>query len=140
MSREDGKFEKGNEIGKATRFQPHNTLASKYRAEYAEEMLRWFQDCGAVYPTFELFAESIGVTAETLTNWTEDHPRFRAVYARCKNIQKGKLISGGLAGLYNPQIVKFVAVNNHGMSEKVTNDNTVTFRVNLSEEVDEESN
>ncbi len=97
-------------------------------------MLRYFQSCQDFYPTFELFAETIGVTAETVRNWTESHPRFRDIYARCKNIQKGKLISGGLSGLFNPQIVKFVAVNNHGMKDKVETDvrGGEDFQVNIN--------
>ena len=134
MSKENGRFEKGNEIGKETRFQYKNAVASKYRAEYEEKMLNWFRESGEGYPTFELFAESIGVTAETLTHWAESHPRFRDTYARCKNIQKGKLIAFGLAGAYNPQIVKFVAVNNHGMKDKVETDvkGGEDFQVNIN--------
>lgn len=123
----DGTFAKGNR------------LTVKYKGEYCEMMLRYFHD-DAIYPTFELFADSIGVTNDTLLNWRDKYKHFAAAYDRCKNIQKGRTISGGLTGKYNPQIVKFMAINNFGMAEKLENDSTVRFDVIVPADADDEAN
>lgn len=140
MSEKNGRFEKGNTVGEGTRFQKGNTFSSKYRAEYGLKMLDYFRNEDVLYPTFEMFAESIGVLADTLRNWREEYPRFRHYYDRCKNIQKGRTIQGGMIGKYNSQIVKFMAINNFDMSEKTVGDSTVTLQVSLPPEIDEESN
>lgn len=122
----DGTFAKGNR------------LTVKYKGEYCEMMLRYFRN-EAVYPTFELFADSIGVTNDTLLNWRDKYRHFGAAYDRCKNIQKGRTIAGGLTGKYNPQIVKFMAINNFGMAEKLESDSTVRFDVIVPADADEEA-
>lgn len=123
----DGTFAKGNR------------LTVKYKGEYCEMMLRYFHD-DAIYPTFELFADSVGVTNDTLLNWRDKYKHFAAAYDRCKNIQKGRTIAGGLTGRYNPQIVKFMAINNFGMAEKSENDSTVRFDVIVPADADDEAN
>ena len=140
MSREDGQFKKGNTVGAATRFATGNKLSEKYREEYCDKMLAYFRDEKEKYPTFELFADSIGVHANTLMGWQESHPRFGAVYAHCKAIQKGKLIRGGVLGVFNPAVVKFVATNCHGMSDKVESDQKMSWTFELPPELDEEAN
>ena len=137
-----GQFVKGNRIGEETRFQKENAAACKYKEEYCEKLLEFFNQpdvdiqykmvfdkqgnvvastpimLPGVYPTFELFAASIGVTTGTLANWAEEHPRFKSCYARAKEIQLGKLKSNTLRGLYNPIYAKFEAVNNHNQKDK----------------------
>lgn len=115
------KFKKGNTVGEETRFQNGNTKAAKYLPEYGEQMISYFKTHEG-FPTFELFAEKIGVTNDTLLNWRDKYPRFRNYYARCKNIQKGNLIEGAMAERYNPAFAKFIAINNHDMKDKVEAD------------------
>ena len=91
------------------------------------------------FPTFELFAASIGVVPRTLLNWCEHYPRFADCYAQAKNMQLGIAKSNGVKKLYDSNFTKFILMNDHGMSEKVTNDNTVTFQVNIPDDVDEEA-
>ena len=136
---ENGTFLPGNEIGKETRFRENNQSACKYRKEYCDQILAYFQDPDNPFPTFELFAETLGVTHHTLLNWCESSARFSDAYERCRNIQKGLTLAGGMTGKYNPQIVKFMAVNCFGMKEKLDNDNHVTFRFEMLKEIDEES-
>lgn len=118
----DGRFSENNGIGKATRFRRGNAAALKYRAEYADEMLEYFASAEVVFPTFEEFASRLGVISDTLRNWRDAHPRFRDAYARCAELQKHRLIVGGLTESFNPHIVKFLAINNHGMKEKTEQD------------------
>ena len=137
-----GQFVKGNKIGEETRFQKENVASCKYKEEYCDKLLEFFNQpdveiqyketldkqgkvvartpivLPAAYPTFELFAASLGVTTGTLKNWCEQHPRFNDCYARAKEIQLGKLTSNALRGLYNPIYAKFEAVNNHNQKDK----------------------
>lgn len=140
--KENGQFQKGNEIGKETRFKSGNAyvIKSKYKDEYCDAMLAYFMNEEIVFPTFEDFASSIGVLAETLKNWCEYHPRFRDTHARCTEIQKHRLLVGGLTERFNAQIVKFLAINNHGMKEKIEQNfkGDAVLNVNISFFEDEE--
>lgn len=123
------------------RFVKGNNAAEKYREEYGERMLEYFKSSRAEvpYPTFEEFAESLGVTMDTLLNWADKYDRFRNCYARAKNIQKGITIQGGMIGMFNQNIVKFMAINNFGMVEKVETENKLRFEITMPAEIDEES-
>ncbi len=136
-----GQFKKGNEVGKKTRFEKDNKAASKYKPEYCEMLIDYFNQPStkveyketyykgelnsrtpivmpAEYPTFELFAAKLGVSVRTLKNWCEEDPRFADCYARAKEIQYGKLTSLAVMGIYNPVYAKFEAVNNHDKQDK----------------------
>lgn len=115
------KFQPGNEIGKETRFKEGNTLRKKYKSEYAESLLMYFLNCENL-PTVEGWAVENNIAIRTVYSWmsNEDkYPRFAAVYAQAKAIQKAKLIQNGLSEKYNATLVKFLLVNNHGMSDKI---------------------
>lgn len=139
--RPNGTFDKGNTIGKETRFAVGDKAACKYKPEYCEQLIEYFSQPltrmefketyykGEVasrtpmifpneYPTFQGFAAKIGVLLETLINWSKEYPQFRDSYARAKEMQYDKLTSGAMIGQYNPLYAKFEAVNNHGMKEK----------------------
>lgn len=139
MSKENGKFEKGNDIGKDTRFKPGHKLSSKYKEEYATELIKYFRDEDVVFPTVEGFAESKGLAIRTVHGWREDeekYPQFAVAYAQAMAIQREKLLVGGLTRKFDASIVKFLAVNNHGMREKVEQEvkADTTFTVNINVE------
>lgn len=160
---ERGRFTKGHKIAEETRFQDENAAACKYKEEYADMLIEFFNKPNttieyaetlnskgevikrvpvvmpAEYPTFEAFAAKIGVTTDTLLNWCDQSHRFRHYYARAKEMQKAKLIANTLRGFYNPLFAKFEAVNNHDMSDKTNSDTSHTFSVVLSDEINEES-
>lgn len=84
-------------------------------------------------PTFERFAHSIGVDADTLRNWAdmdesdiankvpEDQrrcPGFFGSYTRAKKLQKAILVEGGLAGAYQGNFAIFVAKNFTDMKDR----------------------
>lgn len=73
-------------------------------------------------PTFEGFAQSIGVIHETLRNWGKDHPEFFAAYKACKDIQKKFITEHGMMGNYNPGFAKFIAVNVTDLKDRVTHE------------------
>lgn len=149
---EKGQFVKGNVIGEETRFQKENAAACKFKEEYCDKIIDFFGKpatkveyketyfkgeltsrtpvvVATEYPTFELFAASLGVTTETVKNWTEISPRFKVCYARAKEMQLGKLTANAVSGLYNPVYAKFEAVNNHGKADKQEVDTTVVTGV-----------
>ena len=134
-----GRFKPGNEIGKETRFKIGHNFSNKYNVSYCEAMLKYFKEEieAGHYPTFELFAVSIGVTHDTLLNWKVGHPQFRSIYDLCKTLQKGVMMSGTMEGRFNPVFAKFLAVNCHGMVEKteqkVEGDTNATLTVNIHE-------
>ena len=97
-----GQFAKGNTVGEQTRFEKENAAANKYKDEYCDMLIEFFNKPAtrieykknyvkgelssetpivlpAEYPTFELFAASIGVTTKTLQNWCESTPVFRTI-------------------------------------------------------------
>ena len=161
---ERGRFTKENKIGEETRFQKENAAACKYHEKYADELIEYFNQPATRieyretfnsngvlikrtpvviandYPTFEKFAADHNVTVNTLLNWRDQSRRFANAYARAKEMQKITLVQNTLRGMYNPMFAKLLAVNEHGMTEKVENKSEVTFSVSLSEDIDEECN
>ena len=133
--RNGGRFTPGNTIGEGTRFKPGNNISSKYNEKYCSDMIAYFMDEEVVFPTFEGYGIRIGVLAETLKNWTNTHPRFRDAHALCEQIQKERLIVGGLTRSFEPSFAKFIASNNHGMREKVEQevkaDTTLEVKINV---------
>ncbi len=121
MSNTDTKFKEGNNIGKETRFKSGNTLRKKYKPEYAESLLLYFLTCEKL-PTIEEWAVQNHLAIRTVYEWTtneEKYPRFATIYAQAKAIQKTRLIQNGLTEIYNATLVKFLLINNHGMSDKI---------------------
>jgi hypothetical protein len=62
-------------------------------------------------PLLESFAESIGVTRETLGEWADQFPAFGEAHARAKAMQKALLIERGLTRQYDPSFAIFTAKN-----------------------------
>ena len=120
---EKGQFVEGNTIGINTRFKPGNIpIHSKYKAEYVDLMYLYFSDGSNIMPTLEGFAAKYSIAIQSLERWVnnrEKYPRLSAMWAQCKAMQKEKLLLGGLTEQFNAQIVKFIAINNHGMKEKI---------------------
>lgn len=131
---ERGRFVKGHTMVEGAGFEPGNLEASKYQKKFCADMLRFFDDVYAEgnYPTFEMFASSIGVTARTLENWVRAYPEFSDAYTACKNKQRGALLEGAMAGRFNATFAKFVAVNCHGMKEKVEVDDKHSGGLDIS--------
>lgn len=139
---ERGRFVKGHEPLEGAGFQPGNLIPSKYQKKFCSEMLAFFDRVYAEgnYPTFEMFADEIKVTAATLANWAAAYPEFEEAYTACKNKQRGALLEGAMAGRFNATFAKFVAVNCHGMKEKVEVDDKHSggFKISVDYFGDEE--
>ena len=74
------------------------------------------------FPTFQLYADSIGVHKDTLSEWKKVNTDFAEAYTVAKSIQEGILLVNGLQGLYNAQVVQFVGKNNFGYSGVTENE------------------
>ena len=139
---ERGRFVKGHEPLEGAGFQPGNLIPSKYQKNFCSEMLAFFDRVYAEgnYPTFEMFADEIEVTAATLANWAAAYPEFEEAYTACKNKQRGALLEGAMAGRFNATFAKFVAVNCHGMKEKLEVDDKHSggFKISVDYFGDEE--
>lgn len=77
-----------------------------------------FKHVPAPMPTFFRYAEKIGVSDNTLDNWSKKNPEFFVAYNKCKELQKEWLIEIGLSGLTPPASFIFVAKNVTGMRDK----------------------
>lgn len=153
-----GQFTKGNTVGEETRFNNGNNAAGKYDDKYCDAIIKYFAEPqheivyersyykdGTVksekpiilppkFPTFEMFAASIGVTPQTLINWGEKYPRFLIAYERAKTMQLGIAKANGVTKMYDSNFTKFVLVNDHGMSDKQAIEQTQDkpFEVNIN--------
>ena len=113
-----GLFAKGNTIGKAYEFKPGNTASKKYDPSMCERVLRYFTEHEG-YPTFEAFAAlELGINLHTVKAWADTYPEFRDAWEQAKQIQLAKLQEGTMLKRYDASFAKFLAINNHGMSEK----------------------
>lgn len=108
---------KGMHQSPATEFKLGNRARAKYNTEICDDIIEFFETYEG-YPTFEKFASERRLTTKTLLEWKKKYPRFTVAYEVCLEMQKAKTLEGGITGVYNPQIVKFIATNCHGMTEK----------------------
>ena len=139
MSKENGRFEKGNTIGFETRFKPGHKLSLKYKQDYCESLLKYFKEYDGC-PTIEGWATSNNISISAARVWISDpakYPQFATTYEQALSIQKNKLIQCGLLDGYNVQLVKFLLTNNHGMrdksEQKVEGDVDTTITVKIHE-------
>lgn len=75
-------------------------------------------------PSVEGLSIYLGVSRDTLYEWSKEHQEFSDTLDEVLKLQKKVLIEKGLSGDYNPLISKLVLSANHGMRDKtdVTSD------------------
>jgi hypothetical protein len=76
-------------------------------------------------PTFQKFADSIGVHIDTLHEWKDKHEEFSEAYARAKQLQEHIWLVNGMSNLYNAQFAQFFGKNCLGYKDKSEVDNTI---------------
>ena len=114
----NGYFAEGNNLAEGHYFQPGNDGGTKYKPEYAEKLVKYFKEHEG-FPTLELFAGiEIGVSINTITNWANAHPEFDEAVKMAKTIQLGRIHEHTMLKRYDATYARFLAVNNHGMSDK----------------------
>jgi len=72
----------------------------------------------ADFPTFQGFANSIGVHIDTLNEWMHKRPDFSEAYSRAKTLQEKIWLVNGMSGLYNSQFAQFFGKNCLGYKDK----------------------
>lgn len=58
-------------------------------------------------PTFQSFAQSIGVPVETLETWRSEHPDFDSAYEQARQMQENIWLVNSLTGKYNSSFAQF---------------------------------
>ncbi len=104
-----------------------------YSQCFERQMLIYFKDTQPPeFPTFSSFACHIGVTSETLQTWRREVPAFASIWQECREIQKSRLITGGLTKQYDPSFSKFLLSEMFGFTEE-NGANTLTVTVEVVE-------
>ena len=70
------------------------------------------------FPTFEKFADSIGVHKDTMYQWGKEYKEFSDSLARAKQLQEHIWLVNGMSNLYNSQFAQFFGKNCLGYSDK----------------------
>ncbi len=105
-------------------------MSVAYSQCFERQMLIYFKDTQAPdFPTFSSFANHIGVTVKTLEAWRDSQPAFRDVWEECREIQRDRLIEGGLARRYDASFAKYILTEMFGFEERGNNTFTVTVEV-----------
>lgn len=96
------------------------------------------------FPTLERFADSIGVTRQTLHDWsvatekdgkTLKHPEFSYAYARAKDLQAALLQEGGIGGMYEARLTGLALKNIAGWRDQVDQTVTTTLTTATTDEL-----
>lgn len=103
---------------------------TKYKSEFVDEVDRYISTTGKEQmnlPTVEGFAIYLGVSRDSLYEWSKIYKEFSDTLKKIEILQKQQLINDGIYGgkEVNATIVKLLLQNNHGMKERTdatTND------------------
>jgi hypothetical protein len=122
---------------------------TKYDPEYCEKVIEYFrrEPTSTLYkreyfkdgtiktevpiltanqlPTFEKFADEIGVHVDTLHEWCKVHTEFSEAYAHAKKLQEHIWKVNSLGNLYNAQFAQFLGKNCFGYKDKIDVDMNV---------------
>lgn len=90
-------------------------------------------------PTFEKFAHEIGVTRDTLYEWStalgEDgglkHPEFSYIYKNALELQENFIVANAMANRFNPAMSIFYLKNKHGYRDKQELDAHITGGIDV---------
>lgn len=96
------------------------------------------------FPTLSRFAGTIGVTRQTLHDWSTSgkYPEFTYAYSIAKELQDATLTEGGLSGVYNASFAGLAAKNIIDWRDKSdnTHNGTITLAQLVTESIDESKN
>lgn len=83
-------------------------------------------------PTFQSFADKIGVNVDTLREWADKHKEFSASYARAKQMQEHIWLVNSMQNLYNSQFAQFFGKNCLGYKDKVEVDSNISGDIQVT--------
>lgn len=105
--------------------------------ENEEKGYQKYENRTKVYlPTIEGFARYLGINKDTLYEWKDKYPLFSDSLDLILEEQQRRLINQGLDGTYNSTIAKLILSSNHGMSDRVANEHSISAN-RLNEETTE---
>lgn len=78
-------------------------------------------------PSQSGFALYLGFSEVTIKRWATRHEEFRSALGIIKQVQRHFLISKGLTKAYDPQLTKFLLMNNHGMKDKREDEHNINL-------------
>jgi len=140
----------------------HGGQPTKYRPEYCQAIIDYFtvQPQQTVYkrtyyadgtlksedpvvlpeqlPTFEKFADSIGVHKDTMYQWGKDYIEFSDSLSRAKQLQEYIWLVNGMSNLYNAQFAQFFGKNCLGYKDKTEVDANLSGGLSIKLEGDAE--
>jgi hypothetical protein len=98
--------------------QPQITKSKK--TYYADGTLKSEEEypVAVEFPTFQNFANKIGVDMTTLDEWKNKHEEFSQSYARAKELQESIWLVNSMGNLYNAQFAQFFGKNCLGYKDK----------------------
>lgn len=115
---------------------------TKYKKEFCEQIIEYFRRepyttmykedyfndgtlksrtpilTATEFPTFQGFADKLGVNGDTLVEWAKKYPEFSAAYARAKQLQERIWLTNGMNSLYNSQFAQFFGKNCLGYKDR----------------------
>ena len=100
-----------------------NGRPTKWTPRINGDLMEFFRrGNGTFFPTFEEFAVSQDLNADTLVEWAKaenakKYPGFSAAYQRAKDWQHSLVTRHAITGKYAPAFSIFFAKNNMGMSD-----------------------
>lgn len=149
--RNDGRFKPGNKAGEKYK-REYCQMLEEFFAEPESEIMyeRSYYNDGTVkserpivmppkFPTFELFAASIGVVPNTLLNWCEKHKEFARSYEKAKALQLGIAKKGGMMKQYEPSFARYLLEIDHRLQAKKESEEGGKIEVTMPPEVEEDS-
>lgn len=124
---------------------------TKYKKKYCKELVAYFKNAelydeveGEVWdkkredyrkilkkvprrcPSFTVFAQTIGVNPDTLSEWKKNYPEFNTAYETAKHYQEEWLMNACGMGFYNAAVGIMALKSNHGWTDRADNTNTTT--------------
>lgn len=85
------------------------------------------------FPTFQSFADKIGVNGDTIIEWTKKYNDFSAAYAHAKELQEHIWLVNSMGNLYNAQFAQFFGKNCLGYKDKQEVETTLNVKGKLEE-------
>ncbi|MFW9968637.1 MAG: hypothetical protein ACFFDF_00455 [Candidatus Odinarchaeota archaeon] len=100
------------------RIQPQ--IVKKKKTYYASGQVKSEEEypVAALLPTFQSFADKIGVNIDTLHEWKSKYTEFSEAYARAKELQEHIWLVNSMSNLYNAQFAQFFGKNCLGYKDK----------------------
>lgn len=91
---------------------------TKYSEEILAKAQAYLQECLDIvnsFPSVEGLSIRLGITDETVNEWTKEKPEFSAAVKVIKLLQKERLQSQGLHNRVNATMAIFLLKANHGL-------------------------